>query len=122
ALPSASYSGSSFNDIWFNGPKTFMTGTFTPGRLAGADNIGPREYFVTIPHMRNQYEASEKVRFGLYVAPADYRPAVVTTASLEPFGVVVTKAYYRIDNDRTEGVVVPFGTGSTETTRLSYDS
>lgn len=120
-LPSASYSGSVFSDIWFSGSRTFMTGTFSVGDSFSQKEASPLEYFVSMPTLRDSYEYNEKVRLNLYVRPSDYDPAVVMTASYDPRGIVMTNAYYRIENDRTKQAVIPFGTGSVETTRLSYD-
>ncbi len=121
AIASASYSGSLFNDIWFSGTRVFMTGNFTPSNNFSDDEATPLEYFVSMPNLKNKYENDEKPRLNLYVRPSDYNPAVVATASFDSRGIVMQTAYYRIDNDRTNETVIPFGTGSVETTRLSYD-
>jgi hypothetical protein len=73
-------------------------------------------------NLKNQYDQSEVVKLKLFARPKDYNPAVVTTASLGPTGIAFDKAYYRITNDRTDAIVVPFGTGSVEYTKLSYDA
>lgn len=121
AIPTASYSGSLFTDVWFSGSSTFMTGTFGIADSFSQQQASPIEYFVSMPNLKNSYDADEKVRLNLYIRPDDYDPAVVATASYDPRGIVMTKAYYKIENDRTKCEVIPFGTGSTETTRLSYD-
>jgi hypothetical protein len=81
------------------------------------------DVIVNVTNLRGTYRAEEKTRMRLFVRPRDYNPAVVMTASLGPQGVVVDPAYYRVENDRTGEVVIPYGTGSNpESTRLSYDS
>lgn len=121
AIATSSYSGSRFSDIWFSGSTVFVTSSFTPSNnFSSAENTA-NDYFVLIPNMRDEYENTERVRFNLFVRTKDYSPAVVTTASSDARGLVVTKAYYRIDNDRTDEHVIPFGTGSVEWSRLSYD-
>lgn len=89
------------------------------GSATIATGSGP--YVVNVTNIKNSYERDEVVRMRLFVRPFDYNPAVVLTASLGPSGQIVSQAFYRIVNDRTNEVVVPFGTGSTKTTRLSYD-
>ncbi len=121
ALATASYSGSTFSDVWFLGSSVYMTCSFTPTDNFAMCSSRVSRYFVSMPNLDDEYEGDEVVRMNLFVRDRDYNPAVVLTASSAPTGLVVTKAYYRIDNDRTDEVVVPFGTGSTETTRLSYD-
>lgn len=123
-VPTGSYSGSLWSDVWFNlsSPSTwYMTGAFGIGDSFAQQDISPARYDVTVVNLRDTYEAVEDVRLDLYVKPHDYNPAAVLTASLSPLGLVVTKAYYRITNDRTREVVVPFSTGALEYTRTSYD-
>lgn len=121
AIATASYSGSTFSDVWFSGSNVFMTCSFTPSDNFSLCSSRVSQYFVSMPGLKSEYEGDEVVRMNLFVRDRDYNPAVVLTASSAPTGLVVSKAYYRIDNDRTDEVVVPFGTGSVETTRLSYD-
>lgn len=129
-LPTGSaYSGSTFHDVWSStgsyGTKVYMTGTFYPVDTFSIPNVYPSLYAVSMPQLKKQYEQSEAPRLSLFVLPKDYNPAVVLTASSDANGSVITKAYYRIRNDRTDEDVVPFGTGSyqggTDFTRLSYD-
>jgi hypothetical protein len=87
---------------------------------------GSEQFFVSIPYLKNQYEAEEVVRLRLFVRDNAYNPAVVLTASSDSNGLAVARGYYRITNDRTDEAVVPFGTasyqGGVDNTRLSYDS
>lgn len=123
ALVSSSYSGSTFSDVWYSGSVAYMTCSFTPtGDFSRCVNR-PGRYVVNITNLKDYYETTEKARMQVFVRGIDYNPAVVLTASSpDPNGLVITKGYYRIVNDRTGEVIVPFGTGSVETTRMSYDS
>jgi hypothetical protein len=124
ALPTGSYSGSTFYDAWGSGSYSYFTGTFYPvDNFSGNSvvDLGGDQYFVSITNLQDRYESDEVVRLNAFVRARDYQPAVLLTASSSPVGEVITKAYYRVDNDRTNEVIIPFGTGSTETTRLSYD-
>lgn len=122
SIAAGEYSGSVFNDIWSVGSNSYMTSSFTPVGNFSKSVLQSNQNFVNVIGLKNEYEQDEVVRFNLFVRDKDYNPAVVLTASSGPMGQVVTKAYYRIDNDRTDEVVVSFGTGSVENTRLSYDS
>lgn len=124
AVTTGSYSGSYWSDVWFNlaAPTNwFMTGNFGIGDSFSRQDITPQRYFVSLPDLQDFYEGEEDVRLDLYIRPQDYDPAQVLTASLSSLGMVIPKAYYRITNDRTDDVVVPFSTGALEYTRLSYD-
>lgn len=123
-VPTGSYSGSLWSDVWYdpaNSASFLMSGAFGIGDDEERQDLSPLRYFVTVTNLRESYESDEDVRLNLYVRPHDYNPAQVLTASLDSLGTVITKAYYRIVNDRTEDVVVPFSTGALEYTRLSYD-
>lgn len=103
----------------------YMTGTFSPVDSFSQPSDSPKEYFVNIENLRNQYRPQEFPRLDMFVRDRDYNPAVILTASSAgPEGLVITNAFYQIENDRTNEVVVPFGTGSNGyafNTRLSYD-
>lgn len=120
-LPTGSYTGSIFHDVWYSGSAVYMTGTFYPTDALNQEGQGQSPYFVNVMNLNNQYESDELLRLRMFVRPRDYNPAVVLTASAGPLGNVITKGYYRIDNDRTNEIVIPFGTGTVENTRLSYD-
>lgn len=122
-LPTGSYSGSLFRDVWFdlsNPSNWFMTGNFTPLPAPAITNPGPSDYFVSVSNLKNTYDRNEKVRLNLFVRPSNYRSARVLTASLGPTGEIMTKAYYQIVNDHTGEVVVPYDTGSLGYTRMSF--
>lgn len=121
AIVSSSYSGSLFSDRWYSGSTTFMTGNFTPSNNFSVPTLTQNKYIIHVTNLKNEYEQDEKVRFNLFARPVDYNPATVLTASSTIQGSIITKAYYKIINDRTKDVVIPFGTGSVETTRLSYN-
>ena len=90
------------------------------GSIATGSDAGP--YFVDIPNLKYQYQSEEEVQLRLFVRKHDYNPAVVLIASSSATGIAIPKAYWRITNDRTDAVVVPFGTGSDLSTKLSYDN
>lgn len=124
SLPSASYSGSSFHDIWFNLNNTsevFLTGTFGVGDSLNSQTLTKNDFFVNVQDLKSSYLSDEDVRLNLFIRRRDYNPARVLTASLDARGMVIDKCYYSIVNDRTKEAVIPWGTGSFETTRLSYD-
>lgn len=121
-IPTGSYSGSLFSDIWYSGSKTFMTGNFVPTDNFSQPVLRPdQHYYVNVTNLKDQYDTSEVVDLNLFVRDRFFNPTVVLTASSDSLPMVVTKGYYSIRNDVTDSIVVPFGTGTVETTRLSYD-
>ncbi len=124
AIPSGNFSGSRFTDIWFNQSnpsKWYMSGVFGIGDSFATQVASPKRYYVSVPALQDTYSLGQKVRLGLFIRPHDYNPARVLTSSLDSHGDVMLRGYYQITNDRTDEVVVPFGTGSLDHTRLSFD-
>ncbi len=122
AIPSGNLSGSVFSDIWTDSSgRVLMSGTFPIAGNLNQQDVQTKRYFVSVFNLKDVYDVDERPRVDMFVRPSDYNPARVLTASLGANGTVVTKGYYKIVNDSTEDVVVPFGTGSLEYTRLSYD-
>jgi len=71
--------------------------------------------------LKSVYESYEVVRLHLAVRSKDYNPATVATASSDLLGTVLMDAYYRVVNERTGMVIVPYGTGSSKYTKLSWN-
>jgi len=125
-LPSGSYSGSVFHDVWTSGSRLFVSGTFYPSSPAPQSVLAPGRYVASIPNLKNEYTVDENPELRVFVSSFDYNPVVVLTGSQPvPAGFIISRGYYRIDNDRTKEQVIPFGTasyyGGTDWTRLSYD-
>ncbi len=121
AFPTGSYSGSMFYDKWGSGSFSFMTGTLSFSTTGAQSFLPSRDYVARIVNMRDLYEPDEVVRFDTFFRRRSYRPSVVQTASLDTRPEIIERCFYSIQNDSTRESVVPFGTGSLEHTRLSYD-
>lgn len=75
-----------------------------------------------IRNIRDEYVTEEVVTFEVFFRQRGGALPVLSTASLGSNPYIVEKAYYAIENDSTRERVVPFGTGSQEHTRLSYNA
>lgn len=120
-LSTGSYSGSAFYDVWESGSRAFMTGVFYPTDQFAQTEVRPHQYFVAAPNLKDEYDRTEFPRLNFYIRSRDFNPAVVHTSSFNQDGICTDRIFYRIDNDRTDEIIVPFGTGSLEYTRMSYD-
>lgn len=121
ALPTGSYSGSLFYDLWGSGSFSFMTGTLSIARATALSSIEPTRFVASMRNLKNEYEPAEQTTLRVTFREKTFVPTVVLTASDALASKVVFKSYYAIENDSTRERVIPFGTGSVETTRLSYD-
>ena len=122
AIPTGSYSGSVFYDKWGSGSYAFLTGTFSPVREDSAQVIAIEQYTVKVKNLKNEYTTDDEVRFAVFVRTNTYSPAVVSTASVDVSPHIVKKVFWKIDNEVNGDEVFPFGTGSLQETRMSYDS
>lgn len=121
ALPTGSYSGSIFYDRWSSGSFAYLTGSFTFVTRGPSTTTPSREYISRVVNLRNFYEPDEVVRFDVYFKRKNYRANVVQTASADVRPEIMERSFYAIENESTREQVVPFGTGSLQHTRLSYD-
>jgi len=120
-LATGSYSGSVFYDKWGVDGRTFMTGTFYPENEGATSANTQQQYVASIKNLKKEYDLGEEVRLNLFVRTRNFNPPVVLTGSLALKNTIIEKGYYRIDNATTGEIIIPLGTGSVETTRLSYD-
>lgn len=126
----ASFS-SSWVDIWGSGTVSgsslitasiYMTGTFIPIFLSGA-TVNPYEDFVVDTDLRQEYMTSEQARIQVTVRKKNLKKShirIVHTGSTNIDREYVQEMYYSVV-DHNNNIIVPFGTGSTQFTRLSYD-
>lgn len=93
------------------------TGSYSASSMI--DSTGALEG--NIYNLRTVYDRTETPILRTIFRPKDWNMAVVNTASTDTTGTVLTNAYYRVVNDVTDEVVVPFGTGSPAYTKMSYN-
>lgn len=121
ALPTGSYSGSLFYDKWGSGSYAFLTGTFSINNETPIRTMSPVRYTAVIRNLNNDYDPADNVRLDVFFRKKTNTQTVVLTASLGSKPEIVYKGYYAVENESTRERVIEFGTGSLETTRLSYD-
>ena len=61
-------------------------------------------------------------RFRLYVRQKDWNPTIYTKATTNIETEIIEDAYYKVFRVVDELEVIPYGTGSLNHTRLSYDA
>jgi hypothetical protein len=116
----SSFSGTWY-DIWFSGAVTYMTGTFIPLVLSGAMVDQYDEYVLDVTNLKREYRDSEQQRIKVNARKKNYKTVLRSSASLVSQKEYIEKMYYSVVNNETGEIVVPFGTGSLEYTRLSYN-
>lgn len=114
----------SYLDRWdFTGS---MSGTLVDLTRSTVDPTGTLLF--KIPNLKTVYDTTEITTLRLDVFPKDWNLAAgglpyatAITASTDASGAVLLDAYHRVVDDLTGDELIPFGTGSTKHTKLSYD-
>ena len=87
-----------------------------------ADDDDQSEYVINITNLKPSYSTTEKVQFRMYARTKDWMPTVYTIASSEIENTTINNMYYRLYRTADDFEVIPYGTGSTQHTKLSYDN
>ena len=111
-------------DVWHGGDggETYFTGTIKPISLKGkAHNPNP-SYVTNITNLKGVYSPKEtNTRFRLYTRSKDWCPTIYTKASKNIENNIIEDSFYRLYRISDDFDVIPYGTGSTNHTKLSYD-
>jgi hypothetical protein len=102
----------------------YHTGSAITVKTFDSVDYNPHPSYVTkITNLRDSYSRNEKkTRFRLYVREKDWNPNNYTKATSNVPTTIIEDAFYRIYRTTDEFEVVAYGTGSTNHTRLSYDT
>lgn len=79
------------------------------------------EFILSMPNLKAFYDENDKVRFDLFIRKRNWKPTVYTVASQQQDKEYIKKAFYQIKRSVDDKIIIPFGTGSLEYTKLSYD-
>ena len=109
-------------DVWFSGSEVYFTGTIEPKSTnANSFRRTSRQYVTNITNLKPTYFTDENARFRLFTRRKDFEINLFTVASSEVEGHIVEDVYYSIERIIDNEKVIPYGTGSLNHTRLSYD-
>tara|TARA_R100000697_G_scaffold70950_1_gene83285 strand:+ start:936 stop:2804 length:1869 start_codon:yes stop_codon:yes gene_type:complete len=119
----ASSSITSIFDVWSSGNIEYHTGSKVSVQTFNSENYNfDQRYVSKVTNLRSVYGRGEKVRFRLYTRQKDWSPTIYTVANNNIETSIIDNAYYRFTRLSDDLEVIPFGTGSLNHTRLSYDA
>ena len=121
---SFAYTGSATTiyPVWHSGSTEYHTGSAITVNTLLASNVNPNPKHVTkITNLKPIYDRDENARFRLYARQKDWSPTIYTKASANIQTEIIEDAYFKIFRVIDDLEVVPYGTGSLNHTRLSYD-
>ena len=109
-------------DKWFSGSTYYHTGTIITKAFGDDATWDPTPtYVTTCTNLRQRYSNDETARFRFFTRKRDWCPNVYTKLQARARPHIVEDAYWRLLRTTDDKVVIAYGTGSTNHTRLSYD-
>jgi len=121
---------SNFYPVWHTGSSgvankntVFFTGSAVKVlKFGDNNNYNPNpKYFTKITNLRSEYRNDETARFRLFTRRKDWSPTIYTKATADIKSETIEDSYYKAFRVVDDFEVVPYGTGSLNYTRLSYD-
>jgi hypothetical protein len=109
-------------DVWYSGSVAYHTGTVSVKSFGSADYNPENAYVLSMPRLRKEYRKNQTHRLDLYVREKNWSPNIYTVAVQSSIpSLIIPSSSYQIRRSIDDLVVVPYGTGSTSHTGLSYD-
>ena len=111
-------------DVWHDNSGTqFFTGSvINPITYNASSDDKTGQYVINLTNLKKKYSRDEQVQFRMYARPRDWQPNIYTVAQNEIENTSIDKMYYRLLRSSDSYEVIPYGTGSTNHTKLSYDN
>lgn len=112
-------------DVWHDNAGTnFITGSaITILDPSGDDDLDIEipQYSLALTNLKPTYSTRETARFNLFVKNKEWSPTIYTIASQPARAFLIDDAYYKLFRISDNLEVIPYGTGSMNHTRLSFD-
>jgi hypothetical protein len=110
-------------DRWFNSTLTtcFHTGSIDIVDLEAYDFNETNRYVVSCTNLKQIYYSYEQARFRFFVRKKDWQPTIYNVATNFIPSETIESASYKIVRVADNLEVIPYGTGSTNHTGMSYD-
>lgn len=113
---------STIYDVWFSGSTQYHTGTISVNQFSSQGYSPENTYVLSMPGLRKEYRKNQTHRLNLYARQKDWSPNIYTRAVQSSIpSLVFESSSYQIRRSIDDHIVVPYGTGSTMHTGLSYD-
>jgi len=118
-------SASTFYDRWYtttSGSTAVHTGTVCVLSTHYPSNVATQnQYEVNVTNLKSRYSIDEEPRFRVYSRLRGWSPTIYNVAIQQPILNIVEDMYWQVRRLSDNCEVIPFGTGSLQETRVSYD-
>lgn len=110
-------------DVWFDesGSAIGAGGPITVLNPDEVSNFTKHNYVVNIKNLKSKYSIDETARLHLFVRSAQWNPNSYTSLNTTTATEIVDDMYYKVTRVSDGLDVIPYGTGSYNHTRLSFD-
>lgn len=110
------------HDIWSGSIGAYHTGTICISDEYTHDAPDQEDYIFNIYNLKRFYRNNDDARFRVFTRKASWSPNIVTIATNNTTIHVVEDMYYRLFRVSDGKEIIPYLTGSTKSTLLSYDA
>ena len=108
-------------DRWFSGSIYYHTGSFKPITFNSSNIFETQDYITSISNLRSEYSRDDGARLRVYTRRKNWNPTIYTVAQSGIPNYIIDNVYYKVVRTIDNYEVIPYGTGSLDHTRLSYD-
>lgn len=113
-------------DFWFSDPSAVSSyiGYGGPLKLLSPfeeENFTKDSYVVSVKNLKGKYSTNENARVQIFVRPSNWNPNSYTSVVTTPTPYIIEDMYYTVFRITDNYQVIPYGTGSMNHTRLSFD-
>jgi len=108
-------------DRWGSGSICYHTGTIIPISFVSSNIFETTEYITSITNLRSEYTNNDTARLRVYTRKKNWNPTMYSAAQAGVQNYIVEDIYFKVFRSIDNYEIIPYGTGSTNCTRLSYD-
>jgi len=110
-------------DRWFNSALTtcYHTGAIDIKTHAASGHNPYPNYVTNLTNLRPTYYTHETNRFRFYVRQKDWSPTIYTVATAKNDTLIIQSGSYQIHRITDNLLVIPYNTGSSKGTEMSFD-
>lgn len=110
------------HDVWSGSVGVYHTGTICPAEDDIRSSAEQGEYVFNIYNLKRFYRNNDKARFRVFTRKTNWQPNIVTVSNGNTQVHTVEDIYYRIYRVSDGEEIIPYHTGSNNSTLLSYDA
>lgn len=110
-------------DVWHDGAGTeYVTGSQIAVRSFLTNTAADTgEYVSTVTNLKPSYTRSEEPRLRMFIRDKNWNPTIYSVATTNIETKIIEDAYFKVFRVADDLEVIPYGTGSLNYTRMSYD-